>query len=154
VTAFTEAGIPVLREPVSLIDFTLPLLNGTTLNTKDLRGKVVFLNFWATWCGPCRAEMPSMETLYRRFKHQGLEFLAVNLQESRRVVTTFMDQMALSFPAALDQQGSIGAVYGVMAIPTTYIVDREGRIVARVSGSLNWDNPKLFSAFDALLGSP
>lgn len=152
--AFTEAGIPVLREAVSLIDFTLPLLDGTTLNTKDLRGKVVFLNFWAAWCGPCRAEMPSMETLYRRFKQQGLEFLAVNLQESRRAAAAFMNQLGLSFPVALDQQGSIGAAYGVMAIPATYIVDREGRIIARVTGSLNWDNPKLFSAFEALLTSP
>ncbi|MFP3091286.1 TlpA family protein disulfide reductase [Treponema sp. TIM-1] len=153
-TAFTAAGVPVLREPVPLIDFDLPLLDGTTRNTRDLRGKVLFLNFWATWCGPCRAEMPSMETLYRRFKNQGLEFLAVNLQESRKVVSAFMDQLGLSFPAALDQQGSVGAAYGVMAIPTTYIVDREGRIIARVTGSLNWDNPKLFSAFDTLLSSP
>jgi thiol-disulfide isomerase/thioredoxin len=152
--AFTKAGIPVLREPVPLVDFALPLLDGRTCNTKDLRGKVLFLNFWATWCGPCRAEMPSMETLYQRFKSQGLEFLAVNLQESPRTVGAFMDKLGLSFPAALDQQGSTGAAYGVMAIPTTYIVDREGRIIARVRGSLNWDNPKLFSAFDTLLRSP
>jgi peroxiredoxin len=95
-----------------------------------------------------------METLYRRFKDQGLEMVAVNLQESRRTVGAFMDQLGLSFPAALDQTGSIGGTYGVMAIPTTYIVDREGRIIARVTGSLNWDNPRLFSAFDALLSSP
>ncbi|MDR2759868.1 MAG: TlpA family protein disulfide reductase [Spirochaetaceae bacterium] len=152
--AFTEAGIPVLREPVSLIDFALPLLDGTTRNTKDLRGKVLFLNFWATWCGPCRAEMPSMETLYRRFKNRGLEFLAVNLQESRPVAAAFMDQLGLSFPVALDKLGSTGAAYGVRSIPTTYIVNREGKIIARITGSLNWDNPKLFSAFDVLLDSP
>jgi thiol-disulfide isomerase/thioredoxin len=137
-----------------MVDFVLPLLNGINLNTTDLRGKVVFLNFWATWCGPCRAEMPSMETLYRRFKEQGLEILAVNLQESPKGVSAFMDQLGLTFPAALDQRGSIGAAYGVMAIPTTYIVDRNGGIIARVTGSLNWDNPKLFSAFEALLNSP
>jgi peroxiredoxin len=65
-----------------------------------------------------------------------------------------MDQLGLSFPAALDQRGSIGAAYGVMAIPTTYILDRNGRIITRIMGSLNWDNPKMFAAFDALLNSP
>jgi peroxiredoxin len=152
--AFTEAGIPVLREAVPLADFTLPLTDGTSLNTEKLRGKVVFLNFWATWCGPCRAEMPSMETLYGRFKDRGLEILAVNIQESPRQVNTFMDQWGFTFPVALDSRGSVGNTYGVMAIPTTYIINREGEIIARVMGSLSWDNPKLFSAFETLLNSP
>jgi thiol-disulfide isomerase/thioredoxin len=152
--AFTGAGIPVLREAVPLTDFTLPLTDGTTLNTETLRGKVVFLNFWATWCGPCRAEMPSMETLYGRFKDRGLEILAVNLQESPRQVSAFMEQWGLTFPAALDSRGSVGGSFGIMAIPTTYIINREGRIIARVMGSLNWDNPKLFAAFETLLASP
>ncbi|MDR0688886.1 MAG: TlpA family protein disulfide reductase [Spirochaetaceae bacterium] len=137
-----------------MADFSLPLTDGTNLDTEKLRGKVVFLNFWATWCGPCRAEMPSMEALYRRFKDQDLEILAVNVQESLRQVTAFMDQWGLTFPAALDSRGSVGSAYGVMAIPTTYIVNREGRIIARVVGSLNWDTPKLFSAFETLLNSP
>ncbi|MDR3173061.1 MAG: TlpA family protein disulfide reductase [Treponema sp.] len=152
--AFSEAGIPVLREAVPLADFVLPLTDGTNLDTEKLRGKVVFLNFWATWCGPCRAEMPSMETLYGRFKDRGLEILAVNLQESPRQVAAFMEQWGFTFPAALDSRGTVGNVYGVMAIPTTYIVNREGGIIARVRGSLNWDNPKLFSAFETLLNSP
>jgi peroxiredoxin len=154
ITAFTAAGIPVLREAVPLADFVLPLADGTNLNTTDLRGKVVFLNFWATWCGPCRVEMPSMETLYRRFKARGLEMLGVNMQESRRQVSAFMDQNGLSFPAALDSRGNIGNTYGVMAIPTTYIINREGNIIARVTGSFNWDTPELFSAFETLLNSP
>ncbi|MDR2629564.1 MAG: TlpA family protein disulfide reductase [Spirochaetaceae bacterium] len=151
--AFAGAGMPVLREAVPLKDFVLPLLDGGSLNTAELRGKVVLLNFWATWCGPCRAEMPSMEALYRRFKGQGLELLAVNLQESRRTVSAFMKQLGLSFPAALDERGGIGAIYGVMAIPTTYIVDRKGRIIARVTGSFRWDDPKIFSAFEALFNT-
>jgi thiol-disulfide isomerase/thioredoxin len=152
--AFSAAGIPVLREPVPMVDFILPLLDGTSRNTAELRGKVVFLNFWATWCGPCRAEMPSMEALYHRFKEQGLEILAVNLQESQKEVSAFMQQLGLTFPTALDQPGSIGAAYGVMAIPTTYIVDRNGGIIARVMGSLDWNSPRLFSAFETLLNSP
>jgi thiol-disulfide isomerase/thioredoxin len=152
--AFTEAGLPVLREAVPLTDFILPLTDGTNLETGKFRGKVVFLNFWATWCGPCRAEMPSMETLYGRFKDRGLEILAVNIRETPRQVTAFMKQWGLTFPAVLDSQGTVGSAYGVMAIPTTYIINREGGIIARVVGSLNWDNPKLFSAFEALLNSP
>ena len=152
--AFIEAGVPVLREAVPLADFSLPLTDGTSINTEKLRGKVVFLNFWATWCGPCRAEMPSMEALYRRFKDRDLEILAVNVQESPRQVTAFMDQWGLTFPAVLDSRGIVGNIYGVMALPTTYIINREGEIIARLVGSLNWDTPKLFSAFEALLNSP
>ncbi|MDR2110384.1 MAG: TlpA family protein disulfide reductase [Spirochaetaceae bacterium] len=152
--AFAEAGIPVLRERVSVVDFSAPLPDGKTVSLSGLRGKVVFLNFWATWCGPCRAEMPSMEVLYRRFKDRGLEILAVNLRESPREVTAFMERLRLSFPAPLDQRGSIGANYGITAVPTTYIIDREGGVIARVVGSINWDTPQLFSAFETLLASP
>jgi peroxiredoxin len=152
--AFTEAGLPVLREAVPLADFSLPLTDGTNINTEKLRGKVVFLNFWATWCGPCREEMPSMEALYRRFKDRGLQILAVNVQESPRQAAAFMDQWGLTFPVALDSRGNVGNTYGVMAIPTTYIINQEGEIISRVVGSLNWDTPKLFSAFETLLNSP
>jgi thiol-disulfide isomerase/thioredoxin len=149
--AFAEAGLPVLRQRVSAIDFSVPLEGGGSRTLKDLAGKVVFLNFWATWCGPCRQEMPSMDILYRQFKNQGLEILAVDYQEKASLVSGFMSEYKLSFPAALDTSGGIAALYGITAFPTTYIIDREGFIIIRIVGSLNWNTPKLFAAFDTLL---
>jgi thiol-disulfide isomerase/thioredoxin len=153
--AFTDAGLPVLKDSVRPIDFTLPLLEGgADQKLSALKGKVVFLNFWATWCGPCRTEMPSMETLYNRYKDRGLEILAVNCQEQQRDVAAFMKNNGLSFPAALDRSGEVSMRYGVRAIPATYIIGRDGKIISRITGSLLWDDPKIFAAFEILLNSP
>ena len=151
--AFNDAGTPLLRQTISARDFTLPLVSGAgeTLRLSDLRGKVVFLNFWATWCPPCRDEMPSMESLYRRFSDRGLEILAVNLRESEQEVAGFMRRYDLSFPAVLDLDGRIGTTYGVQAIPTTFLVDREGNIILRKIGSLDWDSPDIRRAMEQLL---
>jgi thiol-disulfide isomerase/thioredoxin len=150
--AFADAGLPVLKDSVRPIEFTLPLLEGgVEQKLSDFKGKVVFLNFWATWCGPCRVEMPSMETLYNKYKDQGLEVLAVNIQEQQSDVAAFMKNNKLSFPAALDRSGDVSKRYGVQAIPTTYIIGRDGKIICRVTGSLSWDNPKILTAFETLL---
>ena len=149
-----ELGIPAADPPVPLFDFSAELLDGTTFRLSDLRGRAVFLNFWATWCGPCRMEMPSMEALYRRCKDRGLAMVAVNVRENRREVAAFMDGMNLSFPAALDSRGSIAALYGIEAFPTSYLIDRNGGIVARLVGALQWDAPELDGLFDALLKVP
>jgi thiol-disulfide isomerase/thioredoxin len=157
--AFEEAGLPVLRQKVPAFDFTVPLADfaipsSGRQNLKTLEGKVVFLNFWATWCGPCRSEMPSMEILYRRFKSRGLAILAVNYQEGQKDVAAFMKNYKLSFPAGLDSSGRVGNNYGIEAFPTTYIIDRDGYIITRVVGSLNWNTPKMLAAFEVLLNSP
>jgi thiol-disulfide isomerase/thioredoxin len=150
--AFQAAGIPVLRERMPPVGFTLRQSGGGNLSLKNLEGKVVFLNFWATWCGPCRVEMPAMESLYRGLKDRGFEILAVNVQESEKDVADFMRQNRLSFPALLDS-GSAAARYGIRAFPTTYIIDRDGLIIARVIGSLNWNSPQMVAAFETLLNN-
>ena len=150
---FKEAGIPLLKESISIRDFSLPLVSPANENQSlsGLKGKVVFLNFWATWCGPCRSEMPSMETLYIRYKDQGFVILAVNCQESRADVWTFMENNKLTFPAVLDSDGKASGSYGVQAIPTSFIINREGRIVSRLVGSINWDTPEIHAAIELLL---
>jgi peroxiredoxin len=153
VKAFDDAGLPVFGNKIDPIDFTLPLLNGTNQKLSDLKGKVVFLNFWATWCPPCRQEMPSMETLFQRFKGQGLEILAVDCQEESGDVSAFMSRNKLNFPVALDKPGAVCGDYGISAIPTTYIIDRSGKIILRVVGGRIWDNPKIIAAFETLLKS-
>ena len=149
--AFSDAGLPMLRRRAAPVDFSAPRPDGTTLKLSDLRGKVVFMNFWATWCGPCRQEMPSMEALYQRLKSQGLVILAVNSQEAPRDVSAYLQSSGLSFETVLDTSGKISRSYGISALPSSFILDREGKIVTQVVGSINWNEPRIAAAFEALL---
>jgi thiol-disulfide isomerase/thioredoxin len=151
INAFEGTKIQVVSEGIDPIDFNLPLLNGTKISLSQFKGKVVFLNFWATWCGPCRSEMPSMEAVYQNLKDKGLEILAVNLGDSKSKVSAFMKENKLSFPAVLDEKSTTGSYYNVQAIPTTYIIDKRGLIVARIVGSINWNTPKIISALETVL---
>jgi thiol-disulfide isomerase/thioredoxin len=148
---FRQLGLQPPKERLEIVDFELLDLSGTTRRLSDFNGKVVFLNFWATWCGPCRFEMPSMEKLYQRFKASGLEIVAVNLQEDRDSVQRFVDEYVLSFPVLLDTTGSVGATYGARSIPITYIVDREGFVRAGTIGSREWDTEEYIHFFEKLL---
>ena len=152
---FTGAGLPLLRQKVAPPDFSLPRAasgaSGDKVSLGDLRGKVVFLNFWATWCGPCREELPSMEALYGRYKEKGLEILAVNMEEEKMQVLAFMKTNGLSFTAALDIDGITGKAYGIRGIPTSFIIDREGNIIAHLVGSIDWNTPKMRAAMEMLL---
>jgi thiol-disulfide isomerase/thioredoxin len=151
--AFSRAGLPLAREKHPIVDFSLKLVDGGTVTLSGLKGKVVFLNFWATWCPPCREEMPSMEILYRRFHDQGLEFLAVDLMENSKTVSAFLANNRLSFPAALDTNGRISSFYGIQAIPATFIIDRDGKIILYTAGGRNWNTPAVIAAFEELLKS-
>jgi cytochrome c-type biogenesis protein len=151
ISAFRAARLPVTDKAVTPVDFTLPLLDGTQCRLSDLQGKVVFLNFWATWCPPCRAEMPSMEAVYQQLRDRGFEILAVNIQEGAASVSAFMKENKLSFPVALDESGKISGLYGVQAIPTSYIIDKRGLIVSRLTGSINWNEPRIIVALQSLL---
>jgi len=151
IKAFNGTGIQVLSEGIDPADFTLPLLDGTKITLSQFKGKVVFLNFWATWCGPCRSEMPSMEAVYQKLNNKGFEILAVNLGESKDKVSGFMNEYKLHFPAVLDERQITGSQYNIRAIPTTYIIDRRGLIIGRLVGSINWNTPKIISALEAVL---
>lgn len=149
--AFLEAKIRLLKERQDPIEFTLPLLSGGRAALSSFRGKVVLLNFWATWCPPCRSEMPSMEVLYKRLNSKGLEILAVDSGEDAATVQQFIRENSHTFPVLLDSDNKVSSQYGIRAIPTTYIIDREGKIIGVVRGAIKWDEPKLIAAFEALL---
>jgi cytochrome c-type biogenesis protein len=151
IKALEAAGFQAAKQTIDPPDFTLPLLGGSAQSLSSLKGKVLLLNFWATWCGPCRTEMPSMETLYRRLKGKGFELLAVNIGEKSGTVSAFMKSYDYSFPTALDEKGSVASQYGAQAIPASYILDRQGRIVARVIGAFDWDKPQVTSVIEDLL---
>ncbi len=106
-------------------------LEGSEISLDDFEGKVVFLNFWATWCGPCRDEMPSMEKLWRRFKKEAFVILAVDLREGKEEVSSFMKDYGLTFSVLSNSRGEVGFLYAVRAIPTTSLIDSEGMMVGQ-----------------------
>ena len=159
VTGFGESLAPLMRdiglvplgEGTKYIDFELPDLKGGSLKLNSFEGKVVFLNFFATWCGPCKAEMPSMQKLYEKLKPEGFEILAVDLQESPAVVEAFVKRYGLTFPVVLDRSGQIGTYYGARSIPTSYIIDRSGNVIAGAVGSRDWFSSSSIEFFRKVL---
>jgi peroxiredoxin len=135
-------------------DFTLPDLAGTRVRLGDLRGNVVFLNLWATWCPPCRAEMPSMEALYQRFKGRDFAMLAVAEDTNPADVAAFVQELGVTFPVLLDTDNRLPARYGVTGYPETFIIDRDGQVVRHVIGPEEWDDPAIIAYVEALLGEP
>jgi peroxiredoxin len=132
----TGGLIPSPREGFPAPDFTLDTLEGSQMTLSDLRGKVVIVNLWTSWCPPCRAEMPAIEQIYQENKAQGLEVLAVNstYQDSELAAASFAQEFGLTFPVLLDRDGSVSKRYQLLALPTTYFIDRQGIIRAVVPG--------------------
>jgi DsbE subfamily thiol:disulfide oxidoreductase len=140
-----------LKDRPAAPDFTLPNAGGRKVSLKDYRGKVVFLNFWATWCESCREEMPSMERLYREFKDKGLEIVAVNVKEKPRDALAFAKELKLTYPVLLDPEGEVGLLYGAFGLPATYLIDRKGVVLARMWGPADWHSPAARKLFAALV---
>jgi peroxiredoxin len=121
-------------------NFTLPDLEGREVSLSDYRGKVVFLNIWATWCPPCRDEMPSMQKMYEALKGDRFEILAVSIDAGEaRVVRKFMEELKLTFPALHDRNSQVYKLYRATGVPETFIIDHKGIIAARYIGALDWN---------------
>jgi peroxiredoxin len=133
-------------------DFTLRNLQGNLEGLVDHKDKVVILNFWATWCAPCLEEMPAFEKLYRRYRSQGATVLAVSLDKGDiSKVKGFVDTNNLTFPILIDSDGTAEKLYPSFTIPFTYVIDKEGRVAARVDGAKNWASSETFAALDILI---
>ena len=134
----TTDGVPPpsAREGFSAPDFSLELLGGGQVTLSELRGKVVLVNLWASWCPPCRAEMPAIERVYRSYKDLGLVVLGVNTtnQDSESAAASFVQEMGLSFPIPLDRSGAVSASYNLRGLPSSYFIDRQGIIRSVVVG--------------------
>jgi peroxiredoxin len=136
-------------------DFKLPSLTGQTIALSSLRGKVVFLNVWATWCPPCREEMPSIEALYEKFKDdKNFVVLAVSQDsDGRAPVASYVESHGLKFDVLLDPDNLVGEAYDVSGIPETFIIDQRGRIVAHHVGPYDWSNSEIHDALQELIES-
>lgn len=133
-------------------EFQVRTPDDRTLRLSDFKGKVVFLNFWATWCEPCREEMPSMERLHRAYKDRGLVVLAISLDsQGASVVNPFVKQFKLTFPVGLDPKMAVREKYGVWAVPSTFIIDRAGKRALFANGAREWDGKAAHALFDSLL---
>lgn len=117
---------------------SLQNLNGKKIALEDYKGKVIFLNFWTTWCGYCKREMPSMEKLYQKFKDKGFIVLAIDVRESAGKVKSFWERYDLTFPAVLDPTGMAAMAFGVRGYPGSFFIDRDGKVVGGAPGAREW----------------
>ena len=146
-------GRPDINTPAPA--FRLMDLDGAVHFLPEYQGKVVFLNFWATWCGPCKVEMPAMEALYQAFRSQGLEILAVSVDQQGAAVTRpFKEAMGLSFPILHDSTYEVGLTYGARTLPMTYVIDRKGIIRQRVFGARDWNSQEARQLMRDILDEP
>ena len=142
--------LPKLAEPFIAPDFTLKGEDGNTYRLKDYRGKVVILNFWATWCPPCREEMPSMERAWRQIKDKGIVMLGINVGEDADTIFEFTGQYSMTFPLPMDINGEVVKQYPIRGLPTTYIIDPAGMATHRAVGSRVWDAPEILQQLEEL----
>jgi peroxiredoxin len=147
-----DSGDTAPRIGKPLADFTLQDLQGHAVHLAALRGNVVFVNVWATWCQPCVEEMPTIQQLYERLHGRGLEILAVSLDAlGAQVVAPFMQTHRLSFPTLLDTKNLVQRLYRTTGVPESFIVDKRGILVDKVVGPRDWAHPQLLAQFERLL---
>jgi peroxiredoxin len=149
---FAALGLQELSGEKEAPDFTLLSLDGKKVSLKDYRGKVVFLNFWATWCTPCKEEFPAMERMYEDYKDKGLIILAISIdQGGKEGVKAFAEKMNATFPILLSTEGNIKNAYWTWGIPTSFLIDRNGNFLGRALGPRKWDGLEAKGLLDAVL---
>lgn len=133
-------------------DFVMKNLRGGTASLSQHRGKVVLINFWATWCGPCKMEMPSMEALYRSYSRNDFEILAVSIDTlGEPPVRLFVEDFGFTFPVLMDEQFEVNDQYRVRVVPTSILVDRKGVVTERFLGAKDWNNQESRDVIEKLI---
>lgn len=134
-------------------NFTLSGEDGKTYRLSDYRGKVVVLNFWATWCPPCRQEMPALERAWKKVKGKGVVFLAVSVGDDEDQIFQFLGEYPVTFPILMDEKGEVVKRYPVIGLPTTYIINPHGQVTHRAVGTREWDHAKLLDQLLAMVAN-
>jgi peroxiredoxin len=133
--ALRTSGLSVEAEEGALApDFLLEQLDDAEARLSDLRGQAVVLNFWATWCAPCRQEIPQFVDAYERYREQGLVVVGVNMQEGKSIVRPYAEDFGMEFPIAIDVDGEVGDAYRLLGLPVTYFIDRDGIVRSVFTG--------------------
>lgn len=149
---FSKTGIQKIKDKKEAPNFVLENLDGKKVEIKKLKGKVVFINFWATWCGPCKEEMPSIEALHQQFKEKDFIFLTISVDYAGlSPVKEFIKKHPYTFPVLLDPKCKILDLYQGIRIPATFIIDKKGILIGKVFGPKNWKSPEVISLLDQLL---
>jgi len=143
---FIKPPFTPLVEEVVLYD-----LNKKPVKLADYKGSIVFINFWATWCPPCREEMPAMQKLYDRYKKEPFHMIAVSIKESPAQVKAFFKEKKLSFTALIDPKGAVGKKFAINSIPTTFILDKNGNVIGKALGPRDWGSRKSHALFEHLV---
>jgi cytochrome c biogenesis protein CcmG/thiol:disulfide interchange protein DsbE len=158
-----QAAIAPLLKTLDLREYTArtapPTFSGSTLDARPLsiteyRGSVIILNFWASWCLECRPEMPVLERLQREFSSRGLVVIGVNTRETKEAARRYAKELGLTFPLVLDRDGKINALYGVVGLPTTFVIGRDGRAIGFAVGARDWESASARALIAALLAEP
>lgn len=161
--ARAESALTPFFRPLDLVGYAVgtvpPPFHGGTVEVRqvslvELRGKVVLVNFWASWCPECRPEMPMLERLHREFAAQGLAVIGINAREDADTIRRYARERGLTFPLVLDRDGKINALYGVVGLPTTFLIGRDGGAVAFAVGPREWGGPSARGLIQALLAAP
>jgi peroxiredoxin len=148
----TKSGSPGVVNIGELApDFTVGDKEGAEIKLSDLRGNLVFLNFWATWCPPCVDEMPEMELMNRAFKDRKFQMVAISVDSDWEKVSTFYKDHKLTLPSYLDSGQKISSKYNVFKFPETFVIDRNGYVLKHYIGEQRWASPQLLASFDALI---
>jgi thiol-disulfide isomerase/thioredoxin len=147
---FKEMGVLQIPPAADPVEIQLKDQNGRLTSLSEFRGKIVFLNFWTSWCLACVIEMPSMEKLYQKFQDKGFAIVAIDLQETDATVLKFLEKYKLTFTTVIDSTGDVGAAFGIHGIPTTFILDKNGVIIGKVMGPREWDSRDSFALFEYL----
>jgi len=149
-----ELNLTTYSRPTMPPDFNGRTADGSDLSLASLKGKVVLLNFWATWCLECRPEMPAFERLHREFSAQGLAVVGINAREETSTIREYAKELGLTFPLISDPTGKINSAYGVIGLPTTFLIGRSGRAVALAVGPREWSAKPARALIQGLLAEP
>jgi peroxiredoxin len=148
---YAAAGLQRVMGDTEAPAFSSRTVDGNSMDSNSLRGKVVLVNFWATWCGPCKEEMPALQRLKETFRPDEFELVAITTDQQRTEIQAFVKDLRLEFPILLDETKDISGAFGVRGLPTTVVIDQQGRLRGRAVGPRVWDSPEAVALIKSLM---